>query len=143
MENGVFIIAIIAVILIVTLSRMVPNVKTDIVEDNTDQIMSMRNVVIYISITLIVLIGNFVVIGYISPLMTENGYSLKEVSIALLIAGLGGMTGTYFGGNIADKIGARKAIMIMLTLFFITMMIMPFLYPFKIFLHKSLLMECI
>ncbi|HLR39564.1 MAG TPA: MFS transporter [Jeotgalicoccus sp.] len=133
-----FIIAIIAVTLIVILSKIVPNAKTDIVEENTDQIMSMRNVIIYISITLMVLIGNFVVIGYISPLMTENGYSLQEVSIALLIAGLGGMTGTYFGGNIADKIGARKAIMIMLTLFFITMMIMPFLYPFKILFYINL-----
>ncbi|CAD2075020.1 MFS transporter [Phocicoccus pinnipedialis] len=133
-----YIISAIAIILIILLSRMIPDVKTDIVEENTDKIKSMRNVMIYISITMTVLVGNFVVIGYISPLLTSNGYSIKEVSLALLIAGLGGMTGTYFGGSIADKIGARTSIMIMLTLFLITMIIMPFLYPFKILFYITL-----
>lgn len=133
-----YLIAALSLILIVLIIRIVPSVKPDIVEENVDRIRSKRNVVIYILITLMVLVGNFIVIGYISPLMTTNNYTLNEVSLALFIAGLGGMTGTYFGGRFADLIGARNSIMLMLILFFISMILMPFLYPFKILFFINL-----
>ena len=58
------------------------------------KITSKRNVTLYITVTLAVLIGNYIILGYISPLMTSHGYTLENVSFALLITGIGGMTGT-------------------------------------------------
>ena len=92
------------------------------------KITSKRNVTLYITVTLAVLIGNYIILGYISPLMTSHGYTLENVSFALLITGIGGMTGTYLGGNLVDKIGAKMTVISMLSLFLVSLFVMPFLY---------------
>src|SRR5690625_6289865 len=92
------------------------------------KIKSKKNVRLYISVTLAVLVGNYIILGYISPLMTSHGFTLENVSFALLVTGIGGMTGTYIGGNLVDKIGAKKTIIIMMSFFLVALAIMPFLY---------------
>lgn len=85
-----------------------------------------------------VLIGNYIVIGYISPLMTSNGFTLESVSVALLIAGAGGMTGTYIGGMLVDRIGSKRTIIYVLILFMISMAILPLLYGTPILFYINL-----
>ena len=99
---------------------------------------SKKNVALYIAVTLCVLIGNYIILGYISPLMTSHGFTLENVSFALLITGIGGMTGTYLGGNLIDKIGPKKTIMIMMSLFLVSMAIMPFLYETPILFYINI-----
>lgn len=92
------------------------------------RVKSRKNVALYITVTLAVLIGNYIILGYISPLMTSHGFTLENVSFALLITGIGGMTGTYLGGNLVDRIGPKKTVMIMMTFFMVSLAMMPFLY---------------
>lgn len=96
--------------------------------EQKSRITSKRNVSLYITVTLAVLIGNYIILGYISPLMTSHGYTLENVSMALLITGIGGMAGTYLGGNLVDKIGAKRTVITMLTFFLMSLFMMPFLY---------------
>ena len=49
------------------------------------RLKSKKNVALYIAVTLCVLIGNYIILGYISPLMTSHGFTLENVSFALLI----------------------------------------------------------
>jgi MFS transporter, DHA1 family, purine base/nucleoside efflux pump len=86
-------------------------------------------------VTLAVLIGNYIILGYISPLMTSHGYTLENVSMALLITGAGGMTGTYIGGNLVDKIGAKRTVITMLSFFLLSLFMMPFLYDTPILFY--------
>ncbi len=102
------------------------------------RLKSKKNVALYIAVTLCVLIGNYIILGYISPLMTSHGFTLENVSFALLITGIGGMTGTYLGGNLIDKIGPKKTVMIMMSLFLVSMAIMPFLYETPILFYINI-----
>src|SRR5690625_4949831 len=109
-------------------------------KESTSQtyIQSMKNVVFYIGVTMSVLIGNYIVLGYISPLMTSNGYTLANVSAALFIAGAGGMAGTMLGGNMVDRFGPKRTILVMLSLFSVTMLIMPLLYGTPVLFYLNL-----
>ncbi|WP_342387223.1 MFS transporter [Salinicoccus bachuensis] len=119
----------IAVIVGLGIIALAPNKRgEDLGDPVPDKILDKRNIVLYIGVTMSVLIGNYIVLGYISPLMTTNGYSIENVSIALLIAGVGGMLGTILGGNLVDRIGTRRTLMIMLSLFIVSMAIMPLIY---------------
>src|SRR5699024_11956532 len=102
------------------------------------KVLDNRNVFLYIGVTMAVLIGNYIVIGYISPLMTSNGFTLESVSVALLIAGAGGMTGTYIGGMLVDRIGSKRTIIYMLILFMISMAILPLLFGTPILFYINL-----
>lgn len=99
-----------------------------VIGEQKSKVKSRRNVSLYICVTLAVLVGNYIILGYISPLMTSHGFTLENVSFALLVTGIGGMTGTYIGGNLVDKIGAKKTIIIMMSFFLVALAIMPFLY---------------
>src|SRR5699024_4088829 len=96
------------------------------------------NIFLYIGVTMAVLIGHYIVIGYISPLMTSNGFTLESVSVALLIAGARGMTGTYIGGLLVDRIGSKRTIIYMLILFMISSAALPFLYGTQILFYTYL-----
>ncbi|MCK1977342.1 MFS transporter [Jeotgalicoccus huakuii] len=103
--------------------------------EQKSRITSKRNVSLYITVTLAVLIGNYIILGYISPLMTSHGYTLENVSMALLITGAGGMAGTYIGGNLVDKIGAKRTVITMLSFFLLSLFMMPFLYDTPILFY--------
>ncbi|MFC3418417.1 MFS transporter [Salinicoccus hispanicus] len=124
-----WLVILLAVLVGLGIVVLTPNKKGDDLGDPVpDKILNMKNIALYIGITMSVLIGNYIVIGYISPLMTSNGYTIGDVSIALLIAGAGGMLGTILGGNMVDRMGTRKTLGIMLSLFMVTMALMPLLY---------------
>lgn len=138
-RNIFIIVIILAVIVGIGVLTFVPNRSSESVgEIAKSRIKSKRNVFLYIGVTMAVLIGNYIVIGYISPLMTSNGYVLENVSIALFIAGAGGMLGTFIGGNLVDKFGSKRTIFLMLILFSISMFFMPFLYGSPVLFYGNL-----
>lgn len=136
----IFLLVILLSILVgIGLILLVPDKEPESRESTTKtKIMNMRNVVLYIGVTMAVLIGNYIVLGYISPLMTSNGFTIQNVSIALFIAGAGGMAGTVLGGNLVDRYGSRKTIIVMLILFSLTMLAMPLLYSTPILFYINL-----
>lgn len=141
-RNIFFIVIILAVIVGIGILTFVPNKQSDDDEiepvEITSRVKSKRNVFLYIGVTMSVLIGNYIVIGYISPLMTSNGYTIESVSIALFIAGAGGMLGTFIGGQLVDRYGSKQTILVMLSLFCVTMFIMPFLYSIPVLFYLNL-----
>src|SRR5690625_3841711 len=124
----VIVIAILVGLGVLMFVRSEALVDDTVIGEQKSKIKSRRNVSLYISVTLAVLVGNYIILGYISPLMTSHGFTLENVSFALLVTGIGGMTGTYIGGNLVDKIGAKKTIIIMMSFFLVALAIMPFLY---------------
>lgn len=134
-----WLVIVIAVIVGLGIIALAPNRSGDDLGDPVpDKILDKRNIALYIGVTMSVLIGNYIVLGYISPLMTTNGYSIENVSVALLIAGVGGMLGTILGGNLVDKIGTRRTLMIMLSLFIISMAAMPLIYGIPVLFYINL-----
>lgn len=136
----IFLLVIVLSILVgIGLVLLVPDKESESKESPTKtKIMNMRNVVLYIGVTMSVLIGNYIVLGYISPLMTSNGFTIENVSIALFIAGAGGMAGTVLGGNLVDRFGSRRTIITMMILFSLTMLAMPLLYSTPILFYVNL-----
>lgn len=124
----VIVIAIIVGIGVIMFVRSDALVDDAVIGEQKSKVKSRRNVSLYICVTLAVLVGNYIILGYISPLMTSHGFTLENVSFALLVTGIGGMTGTYIGGNLVDKIGAKKTVIIMMSFFLVALAIMPFLY---------------
>lgn len=136
----IFLLVILLSILVgIGLILLVPDKESQDKESTTKtHIKNMRNVILYIGVTMSVLIGNYIVLGYISPLMTSNGFTIENVSIALFIAGAGGMLGTVLGGNLVDRFGSRRTIIVMLILFSLTMLAMPLLYSTPILFYINL-----
>ena len=136
----IFLLVILLSILVgIGLILLVPDKESESKESTAKtKIMNMRNVILYIGVTMSVLIGNYIVLGYISPLMTSNGFTIQNVSIALFIAGAGGMAGTVLGGNLVDRYGSRRTIITMLILFSLTMLAMPLLYSTPILFYINL-----
>ncbi|MBB5175257.1 putative MFS family arabinose efflux permease [Nosocomiicoccus ampullae] len=123
-----FIIIILTIIVSTILLRKLPETSHISNIDDENIILNKKNVVLYITITLLVLTANFNIIGYISPLLTENSFSLNQVSLALFVAGLGGMSGTYLGGILVDKFNIKHAIITMLILFTTMAISLPFTF---------------
>ncbi|RWR05580.1 MFS transporter [Paenirhodobacter populi] len=60
--------------------------------------------------------GSFVVFTYLSPLMTEvTGVSETTVSLALMLFGVATVAGNLLGGRLADRIGTRAALQVVLS----------------------------
>ena len=134
-----WLVILIALIVGIGIFSLVPDKKGQSADmPSDDRVLSKRNVILYICVTMAVLIGNYIVIGYISPLMTSNGFAIESVSVALLIAGAGGMTGTYIGGVLVDIIGSRKTLIIMMGLFIVSMAVMPLMYGAPILFYLNL-----
>lgn len=136
----IFLLVIVLSIFVgIGLIALVPDKESEN-KDSTSKthIKNMRNVILYIGVTMSVLIGNYIVLGYISPLMTSNGFTIENVSIALFIAGAGGMAGTVLGGNLVDRFGSRRTVITMMILFSLTMLVMPLLYSTPILFYINL-----
>ncbi|MFB9859702.1 MFS transporter [Salinicoccus siamensis] len=134
-----WIVVALAVMVGIGILTLVPNKNAEELGDTEpDKILDRKNILLYIGVTMSVLIGNYIVLGYISPLMTTNGFSIENVSVALLIAGVGGMLGTYLGGNMVDWIGTKRTLFIMLTLFMVAMAIMPLVYGKPVLFYITL-----
>ncbi|MHC0552186.1 MFS transporter [Salinicoccus sp. CNSTN-B1] len=134
-----WIVIALAVLVGIGILALVPNKNAEELGDTKpDKILDRKNILLYIGVTMSVLIGNYIVLGYISPLMTTNGFSIENVSAALLIAGVGGMLGTYLGGNMVDWIGTKRTLLIMLTLFMVAMAIMPLVYGKPVLFYITL-----
>ena len=138
------IFAIVIVIAILVGIGILLFVKSEALADHSPEgvqksrVKSRKNVALYITVTLAVLTGNYIILGYISPLMTSNGFTLENVSFALLLAGIGGMTGTYIGGNLVDKIGPKKTVMIMMVFFLLSLGVMPLLYATPVLFYINI-----
>ncbi|CAM4181822.1 MFS transporter [Lederbergia lenta] len=89
-----------------------------------------REVVSLLSITTIWLAAHYVVYSYISPMMTDSGYSLATVSFILLLAGVAGTSGTAVGGSLSDLIGSKRTLWIAGSLFMIALLFLRLSLPY-------------
>src|SRR5690606_39025767 len=99
-------VGIIALILIIF---NVASNKIDTLESSSQsqdyKVVHPLEIVKYLSITFLILAANYVVVTYISPLLSVYGYDLNIVSLVLLVAGIGAIIGTSLGGFITDALG--------------------------------------
>lgn len=71
--------------------------------------------------------GSFVVFTYLSPLMTEVTHvSEATVSLALMLFGVATVIGNLFGGRLADRLGMRRALQIVLAGLAFSLAALPF-----------------
>ncbi|WP_312608970.1 MFS transporter [Agrobacterium pusense] len=71
--------------------------------------------------------GSFVVFTYLSPLMTEvTGVSEVTVSLALMLFGVATVIGNLFGGRLADRLGTRRALQVVLVGLAFSLAALPF-----------------
>lgn len=83
-----------------------------------------RETTTLLMITTLLLAAHYIVYSYISPFMTEAGYSLESVSFILLIAGIAGTVGSGAGGGITDWAGSRKTLTFACLLFIGSMLLL-------------------
>lgn len=102
-------VGIIALILIIF---NVASNKIDTLESSSQsqdyKVVHPLEIVKYLSITFLILAANYVVVTYISPLLSVYGYDLNIVSLVLLVAGIGAIIGTSLGGYITDALGSKS-----------------------------------
>jgi MFS transporter, DHA1 family, inner membrane transport protein len=67
----------------------------------------------------------YVVYTYIAPLL-ETRYTAEDVPLFLIIYGVGGLLGSQLGGRIVDRFGATRPLIIVLLLFTLLEVALPF-----------------
>lgn len=77
-------------------------------------------------ISFLQLTGHFTIYTYFTPfLQSTMGLSIKMISISLLIFGVAGILGGWFGGWSTDKFGGAKTILVILGLLAISILLLP------------------
>lgn len=85
-----------------------------------------KNILSIQLISFLQLTGHFTIYTYFTPfLQTTMGLSTKMISIILLIFGVAGIFGGWFGGWSTDKFGGAKTIMINLGLLAVSIIFLP------------------
>ncbi|MBL0847291.1 MFS transporter [Mammaliicoccus fleurettii] len=129
-------ISLVGVAAIILIAFNVASNKIDTVESSQQnqgyKIIDKLEIVKYLSITFLILAANYVVVTYISPLLSIYGYDLNIVSIVLLVAGLGAILGTSLGGYITDSLGSKKWLLISLSTYTVLMLIFQSFLPILI-----------
>ncbi|MGW5434516.1 MFS transporter [Streptomyces sp. NPDC004059] len=59
--------------------------------------------------------ANFVVFTYVSPLLTSaTGFSDDMVNVGLVVFGIATVVGNFWGGKLADRLGTKQAVIVVL-----------------------------
>src|SRR5699024_10001540 len=113
-------------------SDKIKNADEPTPQNHSYKILQPLEVVKYLSITFLILAANYVVITYMSPLLSIYGYDLNIVSLVLLVAGIGAILGTSLGGYITDAIGSKNWLIISLSTYTVLMFIFQSFLPILI-----------
>lgn len=129
-------ISLVGVLAFILIIFNVANTKVDKAEASSNRksyhITQPLEVAKYLSITFLILAANYVVVTYISPLLSEYGYDLNIVSLVLLVAGIGAILGTSLGGFITDSLGSKKWLLISLSTYTVLMFVFESFLPILI-----------
>ncbi|MFF3468134.1 MFS transporter [Streptomyces sp. NPDC002619] len=70
--------------------------------------------------------ANFVVFTYISPLLTSvTGFSDNMVNVGLVVFGIATVIGNFWGGKLADRLGTKQAVIVVLVGLAATLAFLP------------------
>lgn len=77
--------------------------------------------------TMFLLAGHYTVYAYFTPYL-ESDLQLNStwVSAAYLVFGLAAISGGALGGILSDKIGAKKSVLLVISLFIVSLFVLPF-----------------
>ena len=67
---------------------------------------------------------------YINPLILSHDYTLRFVSVALLMNGVAGVIGTSLGGVFADKWTSKRWLTISIAVFVVMMVLLNIILPY-------------
>jgi DHA1 family inner membrane transport protein len=90
-------------------------------------LLARRDVLSVLLLTLLYFIAIFAVFSYIGPVLQAlTPMSREQQSLTLALFGLSGVAGTLIGGVANDRFGARRTLMLQLTVLGATMALLPF-----------------
>jgi len=90
---------------------------------------------------LFMLAGHYTVYAYFTPFLeSELGLSPYWISIFYFLFGLSAVGGGAFGGALADALGSRKSIIMIITSFMLVLFVLPFT-TFSMFLFMAVMVS--
>lgn len=96
-------------------------------------------------VTVLFLAGHYVLYAYFTPFMQSTmNLSAFMISVAYFVFGAAAVAGGGFGGILADRIGAKKSILLFVGIFAITLFVLPlstkmlFIFPVALVLWGML-----
>ena len=98
--------------------------------DVPSKIIRPQEVVKFITITFLILVANSATFVYINPLILSHDYTLRFVSVALLMNGVAGVIGTSLGGVFADKWTSKRWLTISIAVFVVMMVLLNIILPY-------------
>lgn len=111
--------------LVLLLPRRIPHTPPVTLLSQLRLLRNRRLVTMYL-ITALGFGTNFVVFTYISPLLTSvTGVSENMVNVGLIIFGIATVIGNFWGGKLADRLGTRQAVIVVLVGLAVTLAFLP------------------
>ncbi|WP_050614406.1 MFS transporter [Bacillus testis] len=78
-------------------------------------------------VTMLMLAGHYVLYAYLTPFLQElMNFSPLWISATYFVFGLAAVTGGGVGGFMSDRMGAKKSILLMTSVFAVVLFLMPF-----------------
>jgi len=75
-------------------------------------ILDKKVIILTLSILVLMMISNSVLFTYMEPIMKTNGMSVRDVGIALFLAGIFGILGSKLGNILSEKWGYRLSFIV-------------------------------
>ncbi|GEC03243.1 MFS transporter [Streptomyces spinoverrucosus] len=123
------VVTALAAVSVVSLMLLLPkNISHTPPQSLISQLRLLRNgrlVTMYL-ITALGFGANFVVFTYISPLLTSvTGVRESMVNVGLVVFGIATVIGNFWGGRLADRLGTRQAVIVVLVGLAATLALLP------------------
>ena len=123
------IIALLTLVAMVVIYRYLDPIKPDALIPLRQQFASLKSSKIVSAhlVTVFMLAGHYMIYAYFTPFLQETmSLSASWISIAYLVFGFSAVIGGGFGGVLSDKLGAKKSILMIVGIFVVTLVVLPF-----------------
>lgn len=114
-ESIFWILEIFSILAMIVVIKIIPDMEPEINESGhgVNRLIVLKNpkIAVTLGITLLVFIGFSIVDTYITPFLNHTMPSLeKNISMILMILGIGSLIGSKLGGLLSDRIGVKRTI---------------------------------
>ena len=140
-------IAVLTLIAMVVVHLFMDHVPLERMQTLKQQLASLKDIKIISAhlVTMLTLAGHYTLYAYLTPFLeTMMGLNSNWISIVYFVFGLAAVSGGMIGGALSDRLGSKKSILLVVSVFAVIMFTLPmasqyiYIFPIALFIWGAL-----